>query len=91
MNNNFKSRMAQDTELERVKKLSEKRRSKSEKGINIYSYVLSAICAVLAVLFFIYGSPLLGGIFLGLAALLVLVVYLSVKVEKKEQDEKKNL
>lgn len=91
MSNNFKNRMTQNSELERVKKIAEKRRSKSEKGINIYSYVLSAICAVLAILFFIYGSPLLGIIFLGIGLLLVLVVYLSVRVERKEQEEKKNL
>lgn len=90
MNNNFKNRMAQDSELERVKKLSEKRRSKSEKGINIYSYVLSAICAVVAVLFFIHGSPLLAVIFLFAGGLLWLVVYLSVRLERKEQEEKKN-
>ncbi len=91
MNKNFKKRMAQDSELEHMKGLAKKRRAKSEKGINIYSYVLSAICAVLAVLFFIYGSPLLGIIFLSVGALLSLVVWLSVKVERKEQEEKENL
>lgn len=90
MNNNFKKRMAQDSELEYIKKQVQKRKSKSEKGINIYSYVLSAICVVLAVLFFIYGSLLLGIIFLAMGALLSLVVWLSVKAERKEREENLN-
>lgn len=91
MGSNFKKRMMQDSELEHMKGLAEKRRGKSEKGINIYSYVLSAICVVLSVMFFIYSSPLPGIIFLGAALLLALVVWLSVKVENKEQEEKENL
>lgn len=88
MSNNFKQRMNQNTELERAKKLAEKRRGKSEKGVNLYAYVLSAICDVLALLFFIYSAPLLGIIFLGISSLLMLVVYLSKRVERKEQKGK---
>lgn len=90
MNNKFKDRLNQHTELEAMRRQVSKKRAKSEKGLNIYSYVLSAICAILAVLFFIYGSPLLGVIFIGIAALLALVVWLSVKVDKKEQQEKED-
>ena len=89
MNNKFKQRLNQNTELESAKKQIEKRKSKSEKGINLYAYVVSIICDILAILFFIYGSPLLVIIFLGVSSLLMLVVYLSKKVEEKEQDENK--
>ncbi len=88
MNKKFKERMNDNTELERAKKQAEKRRSKSEKGIDIYAYVLSAICDVIALIFFIYNSPLLGVIFLGIGSLLMLVVYLSKRVERKEQEGK---
>ena len=88
MSNNFKQRMNDNTELERAKKQAEKRRSKSEKGIDIYAYVLSAICDVIALIFFIYNSPLLGVIFLCISSLLMLVVYLSKRVERKEQEGK---
>lgn len=87
MSGKFKDRMNQHSELERARKTIEKKNAKSEKGINMYSYVLSAICVVLAVLFFVYGSLLLGVIFLSAALLLWLVVYLSVRLEKKEEQK----
>ena len=88
MNNKFKNRMEQNSELERAKQQAEKRRGKSEKGVDMYAYIVSIICDVLALLFFIYDAPLLGIIFLGAGMLMMLVVYLSKKVERKEQEEK---
>ena len=87
MNNKFKDRMNQASELERAKKYAEKRRAKSEKGVNVYSGVLSVICDIIAALFFVYGSLLLGVIFIGIGALMTLVVYLSVRLERKEKSE----
>ena len=88
MNNKFKERLNKNTELDAAKKHIEKRRGKSEKGINLYAYVVSIICDLIALLFFVYDSPLLGIIFLGVSSLLLLVVYLSKRIERKEQEEK---
>ena len=81
----FKDKMNDNTEFDHLRKNYIKRRERAEERTNAYAYFLSVVCDIIALLFFIYDSALLGIIFIGLGALLWLLVYLT-----KKQDEKEN-
>ncbi|MGN0453502.1 MAG: hypothetical protein ACI4GZ_06885 [Ruminococcus sp.] len=57
---------------------------RSEKSINAYSLVLGAISVIISILFFSGGSLLFGFIFLGIAVLMALSVFLSKRAESKD-------
>lgn len=79
-----------DTEYEKhLMKNYVKRRQRAEERANAYSYFLAAVCAIIAVVFVIYGSFALGLIFMGAGALLVLLVYLTKRQDKKEAEKNK--
>lgn len=80
----FKAKMNDNSEFNHVKKNYIKRRERAEERTNAYSYFLCAVCAIIAVMFFVYGSFVLGAIFIGLGGLLLLLVYLTKKQDEKE-------
>lgn len=84
----FKEKMEDRSYEERVIKNYQKRRDSAEERANGYSYFLAGICAIIAVLFFVFKELWLGLIFLGIGGLLVLVVYLSKKEENKDSRKK---
>ena len=88
MRKSFEEKMNDRTYEERLMKNYLKRREKSEQRTNAYSYFLAAVCVILAVCFVIYGSILLGIIFVGLGGLMVLLVYLTKKQDEKEKAER---
>lgn len=84
----FRKKMDDRTYEERLMKNYKKRREKSEERTNAYSYFLAVVCVAIAVMFFVYGSLLLGFVFLGLGGFLVLLVYLTKRADKKEKNKK---
>ena len=84
---NFKQKMNDNNEFDHLKKNYVKRRERAEERVNNYSYFLCAVCAIIAVLFFIYRAVLLGFIFIGLGGLLLLLVYLTKKQDQKESQK----
>ena len=89
MKQRFKDKMNDRSYEEHLMKNYIKKRERAEDRANAYSYFLAAVCVVLAVLFVIYGSVLLGLIFVGLGGLLVLLVYLTKKQDEKEKSKDK--
>ena len=88
---NFKEKMNDRSYEERLIKNHIKRRERSEDRVNGYSYFLAALCVCVAVFFFVMCEFWLGMIFVGIAGLLVLLVYLSKKEEEKDSNKiKKN-
>jgi len=83
----FKAKMEDRSYEEHLMKNYIKRRERAEARTNAYSYFLAAVCAIISVIFFIHNSALLGSIFLGGGALLILLVYLTKVVEKKEAEK----
>jgi len=89
MKKSFKDKMNDRSYEEHLMKNFIKKRERAEERANAYSWFLAAVCVIIAVIFVIYGSVLLGLIFVGLGGLLVLLVYLSKKQEKKENSKDK--
>ena len=90
MRKSFKDKMNDRSYEEHLMKNYIKRRETAEQRANTYSYFLAAVCVIIAVLFIVYGSVLLGLIFAALGGLMVLLVYLSKKQEEKENQKKKD-
>ena len=86
---NFKKKMNDNSYEEHLMKNYLKKRERAEDRANAYSYFLAAVCVILAVMFVIYGSWLLGMIFVGAAGLLVILVYLSKNAEENDRDKNK--
>ncbi len=61
---------------EKVMSDGARRPLRSDSGMNTYAIILAAISLVMAVLFFVNASVGVGFIFVGLALLLVLMVFL---------------
>ncbi|MBE6737712.1 MAG: hypothetical protein E7566_03535 [Ruminococcaceae bacterium] len=83
----FKDKMEDRTYEEHLMKNYIKRRERAEDRANNYSYFLAGVCVLVAVMFFVFGELWLGLVFIGIGALLVLMVYLSKKEENKEDNK----
>lgn len=89
MKEKFKEKMNDRSYEEKLRRSYIERREKSEERANSYSIFLSVICALVAIAFFVFGEFWLGLMFIGIGAVLILMVYLSRKEEEKEDKNKK--
>lgn len=85
----FKEKMNDRSYEDRIKQDYKRKRETAESRADAYSIFLSVICAIVAIVFFIFGEWWLGLAFIGVGALLILVVYLSRKENEKEDKKKK--
>lgn len=85
----FKEKMNDRSYEDRLKQNYKHKRETSESRADAYSVFLSVICDIVAIVFFIFGEWWLGLTFIGVGALLILVVYLSRKENEKEDKKKK--
>lgn len=89
MKDKFKEKMNDRSYQERLKRNYKQRREHSEQRADAYSIFLSVVCALVAIVFFVFGELWLGLGFIGIGGLLILMVYLSKKEEKKDDKNKK--
>ncbi len=89
MKDKFKEKMNDRSYEERLRRNYSKKRENSEQRANSYSVFLSVVCAVVAIVFFLFRELWLGLLFVGIGGLLILMVYLSKKEEEKEDKNKK--
>ena len=89
MKNKFKDKINDRSYEERLIRNYNKKRETSEQRANSYSVFLSVVCALVAIVFFVFRAFWLGMMFIGIGGLLLLVVYLSKKEEEKEDKNKK--
>ncbi len=89
MKDKFKEKMNDRSYEERLMRNYKKKRENSEQRVNAYSVFLAVVCALVAVVFFFCRELWLGLGFLGIGGLLILMVYLSEKENKKDDKNKK--
>ncbi len=89
MKEKFKEKMNDRSYEERLRRNYMQKRERGEQRADAYSVFLAVICALVAIVFFIFGELWLGLGFIGIGGLLILMVYLSKKEEKKDEKNKK--
>lgn len=89
MKKKFKEKMNDRSYEERLRQSYNKKRARSEQRADAYSVFLAVICAIVAIVFFVFRELWLGLGFIGIGGLLILMVYLSKKEEEKEDKNKK--
>ena len=83
MKDKFKDKINDRSYEERLRNNYKQKMEKSEERANSYSVFLAVVCAVVAILFFVYRAFWIGLGFIGLGGLLLLMVYLSKRAENK--------
>ncbi len=87
MKGNFKKMMKDDSAYRDMKEKQEKRRDRSEKGVNAYTIFLGIMCLGISVLFFVYKDLWFGLGFLGLSVLLGAMAFFSYRGERNNSEK----